>query len=128
MTPVPADPADPAGPPGAAGPTPDEVMSPRGPDGASPQRTRLAWRRTALAHTICLLLLLRLASVGRFTAAGAVLAAAGMLAWIAAIWLIQQRITAMAARVPAAAGRTLPGFAVITTSYALLGVVLLVLG
>jgi len=104
-------------------------MSPRGPDGASPQRTRLAWRRTALTHTVCLLLLLRLASTeSRFTAASAVLAALGMLAWIAAIWLIQQRITAMAARVPAAAGRTLPGFAVITSSYALLGVVLLVLG
>jgi hypothetical protein len=104
-------------------------MSPRGPDGASPQRTRLAWRRTALSHTVCVLLLLRLASTGsRHPVASAVLAALGMLAWIAATWLIQHRITAMAARVPAAAGRTLPGFAVITSSYALLGVVLLVLG
>jgi hypothetical protein len=120
MTSVPPD--------GAAGATPDEVMSPRGPDGASPQRTRLAWRRTALSQTVGVLLLLKLAAGSRYPVAGAVLGAAGMLVWIAGIWLIQHRITAMASRVPAAAGRTLPGFAVITSSYALLGVVLLVLG
>jgi uncharacterized membrane protein YidH (DUF202 family) len=101
-------------------------MSPSGPDGASPQRTRLAWRRTALSHTACALLLLRLAAgVGRLWL-GALVAALTLTGWLAAMLIGQRRINAMT--VPAVAGRALPLAASLAVGFALLGGVLVVLG
>jgi hypothetical protein len=103
------------------------VLSPTGPDGGSPQRTRLAWRRTSLAHTGCALLLLRLAAGADppWLAAGA--AALTVAGWLAATLLSHRRITLMAARVPAVAGRALPLYALLVAGYALLGTALVAL-
>jgi hypothetical protein len=103
------------------------VLSPTGPDGGSPQRTRLAWRRTSLAHTGCALLLLRLAAGADRPWLAAGTAALTAVGWLAATLLSHRRITLMAARVPAVAGRALPLYALLVAGYALLGTALVAL-
>jgi hypothetical protein len=98
----------------------------RAPDGASPQRTRLAWRRTALTQTVCTLLLLRLgATEGLWPAI--VTVGLGVAGWLGSMLVIQRRIAAMAARQPAGVGRALPLTALLLVGYALLGVLLVAL-
>lgn len=105
-----------------------DEMSPTGPDGASPQRTRLAWRRTALSQTVCAALLLRLAVQAHPPWLGGLVGALTLAGWLFAMSVGQRRIDAMADRVPALVGRALPLTALLTVGYALLGGVLVVLG
>ncbi|HWB37190.1 MAG TPA: DUF202 domain-containing protein [Rugosimonospora sp.] len=96
------------------------------PDGAGPERTRLAWRRTALAQTVCTLLLFRLAAdSGRWP--GALVGALALLCWLASMAVGQLRIAEMGARRPASVGRALPVTALIMIVYAVLGLLLLAL-
>ncbi len=101
-------------------------MSPHGPDGASPQRTRLAWRRTALSQCACALLLLHVAVLDR-SWPGAAVGVLGLLVWLGAMLVVQKRISAMAVRTPAGVGRALPLTAAFTVSTALLGLVVVAL-
>jgi uncharacterized membrane protein YidH (DUF202 family) len=94
--------------------------------GAAAERTRLAWRRTALAGTVVALLTVRLATHDRWHALDAVVIALAALVWLAQMWLIQRRIQAMEEREPATIGRTLTVTALIAVVFTLLGLVLVI--
>jgi uncharacterized membrane protein YidH (DUF202 family) len=94
--------------------------------GLQPERTRLAWRRTALALTGVALLAARLAvhPVTPVRLAGLVAVAA---LWAAVLAVGHRRVQALARRRPPAvadAGRSLPTLALVVIGYAALGVLL----
>jgi len=95
-----------------------------GAEGASAERTRLAWRRTALASTAVVLLTVRLATRDRFTVLGALAVAAALLVWLAQMWLTQRRIHAIDRHEPTEVMRTLPALTLTTIAFAMLAVLL----
>jgi hypothetical protein len=92
--------------------------------GASAERTRLAWRRTALSCTPVALLAVRLAVRDGMTVGSGLAIAAAAIGWLGALLLTQRRIRAMASQRPHVIGRTLPAIALVTAGFAILGVVL----
>jgi hypothetical protein len=92
-----------------------------GPPDDSAQRTRLAWRRTALAGTVVGLLAVRPAFGLRSGAAGLLLAAAGMVCWVGFIALAYRRTRGLAASPPAPGRGSVPAYAWITVGLAVLG-------
>jgi hypothetical protein len=92
-----------------------------GADGASAERTRLAWRRTVLSGTAVALLTVRVASRHGLTAGGSLATAAALIAWLALLGLSQRRIQAMAEPRPAAIGRTLVATALLVAGLAVIG-------
>jgi uncharacterized membrane protein YidH (DUF202 family) len=99
----------------------------RGDRGLQPERTRLAWRRTALAATAVSVLAARLAAGTRLTVHGALGVATVALLWLAVVGVCQRRINALAAPRPVAAGRSPSVLAAAVLGYALLAALLLVL-
>jgi uncharacterized membrane protein YidH (DUF202 family) len=95
--------------------------------GLQPERTRLAWRRTALTATAVSILAARLAVGTRLTARGALGVAAVALLWLAVVAVCQRRINGLTALRPTTAGRSPSVLAAAVLGYALLGVLLLVL-
>ncbi|QGN50353.1 DUF202 domain-containing protein [Micromonospora sp. WMMD558] len=91
--------------------------------GLQPERTRLAWRRTALAMTVVMVLTVRLALP--LGAAGVTLGGVAVLGWSAALLVCWWRVT-VARR--AAYSRAVPLAALATVGYATLGVVVLIRG
>jgi uncharacterized membrane protein YidH (DUF202 family) len=94
--------------------------------GAAAERTRLAWRRTALALTIVALLTVRLATHDRWPVLDGIVIGLAALAWIAQMWLAQRRIQAMEVSEPITAGRTLTATALAAVVFTVLGLVLLI--
>ena len=92
------------------------------------ERTRLAWRRTTLAATLSVLLVGRLAIHDGVDSIGAFGLALALVGWLAFIWLTHRRIKAMAQRVPAVIGRTLPAVALSIVGLAALGIALVLIG
>lgn len=92
--------------------------------GLQPERTHLAWRRTALTLTGVTALAVRL-TIGRGVL-GALLAALLLLGWATAIGLGHRRVRAFPT--PLRAGRTLPVTALVVAGYAVIGVVLVLTG
>lgn len=92
--------------------------------GLQAERTRLAWRRTALAMTVIMVLTVRLALAGDVP--GAVLAGAAVLSWLAALRVCWWRATG--AGPTAGYGRALPLAALAAAGYATLGVLLVARG
>ncbi len=93
--------------------------------GLSPQRTRLAWRRTLLAETVVALLCVRLAVAVGSGAGRVLVAAAAMLVWLVALIATFRRARALTTSRPGAAGRALPLSAIICLGYAVLGAILI---
>ncbi|BCL16096.1 MULTISPECIES: DUF202 domain-containing protein [Micromonospora] len=88
--------------------------------GLQPERTRLAWRRTALAVTVVTVLAVRLAVDGGV--AGTLAAALALLTWGAALVLCWRRGSGTG---PApTGGPPVPLAALAATGYALLGALL----
>ena len=95
-----------------------------GASGASGERTRLAWRRTALASTAVVLLTVRLAIRDRFTVFGAIGIAASLLVWFVQMWIIQHRIQAIDRHEPTQVMRALPVLTLTVIAFAVLAVLL----
>ncbi|WP_341719426.1 DUF202 domain-containing protein [Micromonospora sp. FIMYZ51] len=92
--------------------------------GLQPERTRLAWRRTALAMTVVTLLTVRLAFTGG--PAGALPAALAILGWGGVVALCWRRATGTGR--PRTGGRTLATAGLAAAGFALIGVVLVLRG
>ncbi len=105
--------------PAVAGPPPAGRRDP----GRQPERTRLAWRRTALAMTVILALTVRLAFTRGLT--GALVVGAMVLLWAAAVRLCWRR---SADAGPGTHSPALPLAALATAGYAALGAVLVIRG
>jgi uncharacterized membrane protein YidH (DUF202 family) len=89
--------------------------------GASPERTRLAWRRTALSGAVVGLLLARPAFAPRAGAGAVLLAAAAMIGWTILTTLAYWRTRGLAAA-PSRPGRgSIPASAWIAVGFAILG-------
>jgi Domain of unknown function (DUF202) len=99
-----------------APPTPE-----RSDRGASAERTRLAWRRTALSGTVVGLLAVRPAFAPRAGAAALLLAAAAMVGWAVLMALAYRRTRGLAATPPKPGGGSIPASAWITVGFAVLG-------
>jgi hypothetical protein len=96
------------------------------PLGRQAERTRLAWRRTALAATAVSLLAARLAVGARLTLAGALGVAAAAALWLGALVVIQHRIGQLDAPQPRSTARLPVALAGVIVGYALLGTAVLV--
>ncbi|TCB95613.1 DUF202 domain-containing protein [Micromonospora zingiberis] len=92
--------------------------------GLQPERTRLAWRRTALTVTVVAMLTVRLAFTGGRV--GALLAALTIVGWGATVTLCWRRATGTG--VPGTGGRTLAAVGLSGAGFALIGILLVVYG
>ncbi|GGL87656.1 MULTISPECIES: DUF202 domain-containing protein [Micromonospora] len=88
--------------------------------GLQPERTRLAWRRTALTVTVVTVLAVRLALTGDVT--GALLGGAVLLGWAVALRICWRRGTGTGTT--ATGGRSLPLAALSVVGIALAGILL----
>jgi hypothetical protein len=102
-------------------------VSVAGDTGLPAERTRLAWRRTALAGTVVALLAARLAAVRVPGPAGLALTALAVSGWLGVLAVAFRRLRAMGPGRPAPVGRVL-GLATLTVGYAALGTVLVFAG
>jgi uncharacterized membrane protein YidH (DUF202 family) len=117
-------PPDPEG----AGPDPDEADRGDRDPGLQPERTSLAWRRTVLAMGAVAILAARFALTGR--PAGLALAAVALAGWLAIATGTTSRTMAARRGRPATAvgGLALPLTALGAIGYAVLGLVLVLVG
>jgi uncharacterized membrane protein YidH (DUF202 family) len=104
-----------------AGDKPGPMWS--GASGASTERTRLAWRRTALASTAIVLLTVRLAIRDRFTVFGAIVIAAAVVLWLAQMRLTERRIDAIDRNESTHVVRALPGLSLTVIGFSLLAII-----
>jgi uncharacterized membrane protein YidH (DUF202 family) len=109
--------------PGHAVPPANPPMR-NGADGASAERTRLAWRRTALTTTAVALLTVRVAVRHGYGPLAIVGIAAAAIGWLAQLVVAQHRIKAMDTPRPGNIGRTLPAFAAVIMGFVVLSIVL----
>ncbi len=98
-----------------------------GPHSTAPERTRFAWRRTALAATITAALAIRLATGERAAAVSGTLAALAIPLWLAAMLAAQRRINKIDSGQFTEVGRMPQALALAVTGFAVLGIALVVL-
>ena len=89
--------------------------------GASAERTRLAWRRTALSATACALLAARPAFDPSAGEAKWLVAALAMAGWALLIAIAYRRVRGLTDTPPRPARRTVTGYALATIGFAALG-------
>jgi hypothetical protein len=99
-----------------------------GPDpGAATERTRLAWRRTGLSAAAVSLLAVRPAFRPGAGVPAWLIAAAAMAAWAALVALGHRRLRGLATAPPTSGRRAIVAYALITASFAVLGVLVVML-
>ena len=100
----------------------------RTPDhGASAERTRLAWRRTALSASAVGLLAVRPAFAPTAGMWAVPVAAAVMVGWVALMALAYRRTRGLAERPPRPGRRAVVACALITSGFAVLGALVVLL-
>ena len=95
--------------------------------GASPERTRLAWRRTAASATVVALLAVRPSFTPDAGPARLGLAAAAMACWVVLIRLAYLRVRGLRAHPPRPGRRTVTAYAGITVALAVIAGVVVTL-
>lgn len=95
--------------------------------GAAPERTRLSWRRTSLAGTVVVILLLRLAIFKENRTAAVAITAVVALSWVVLLVAIQRRVRALARPVALRSTGVLTLTATTGVAFAMLGVLLILL-
>ena len=95
--------------------------------GASAERTRLAWRRTALSATAVALLAARPAFVPGSGTTAWLAAALAMAAWVALIALGYRRVRGLTSSPPQPGRRTITAYALITVGFAAIGGLVVIL-
>lgn len=95
--------------------------------GAQPERTGLAWRRTALTFVVCVGLMIRTLVVEGGDTEALTAAAAGILAWLGFVVVGHRRIAAMDAARPAPLSAASVGAAVLCALATALAALALVL-
>jgi uncharacterized membrane protein YidH (DUF202 family) len=105
----------------------DGDEDPDAPPGTARLRTRLSWRRTALAATGIMLLTLRVALRLDNGPGQALIIVVGVLGWLGLLALCQRRIAAMAGSPPVPAGWIPAVMALGIAGFAILGVAAAVL-
>jgi uncharacterized membrane protein YidH (DUF202 family) len=100
---------------------------PDAPPGTARLRTRLSWRRTALAATGVMLLTLKTALIQQEAAGRALIIAVGVLGWLGLLAVCRYRIAALSGTPPAPAGWTPAGMALGIAGFAVLGIAAAVL-
>ncbi|MBB2942096.1 uncharacterized membrane protein YidH (DUF202 family) [Actinoplanes lutulentus] len=88
--------------------------------GASPERTRLAWRRTGLSAAVVALLAVRPAFAPGAGPDEWLVAAGSMISWAALAGIALHRAEDLRARIPAAVPRLIRAYALITVALAVL--------
>lgn len=91
--------------------------------GASPERTRLAWRRTSLVATVVAVLLVRSGLQHK----NAVITAIAALCWVVLLAAIQRRVHALAEPSTLHSTRLLVVTAALCAAFGILGVVLVLM-
>jgi hypothetical protein len=89
--------------------------------GASVERTRLAWRRTGLSATVVALLAVRPAFAPAPGVTTILVTAAAMVGWASLVALAHRRAAGLGIRPPRAGGRTIVAYALVTIGFALIG-------
>jgi hypothetical protein len=100
---------------------------PDAPPGTARLRTRLSWRRTALAATGVLLLTLRTALLVQSAVGRALIVTLSVLGWLGLLAICRKRIAAVSGTPPAPAGWTPALMALGIAGFAVLGIVAAVL-
>lgn len=95
--------------------------------GAAAERTRLAWRRTVLAATVVALLVTRPIFDPSAGATDWLLAAVSMAGWAGLVGIAYHRQRGLGARPPHPGRRTIPAYALITVTFAILGGLVVIL-
>lgn len=95
--------------------------------GASAERTRLAWRRTILSATVVGLLLVRPAFQRSAGVTAWLTAGLAMAGWAAVLGISYHRQRGLATRPPHPGRRTIPVYALIIVTLAILGGLVVIL-
>jgi uncharacterized membrane protein YidH (DUF202 family) len=96
--------------------------------GLSAQRTRMAWRRTALSAAVVALLAARPAATAHAGPVQLLAAAAALAGWVALVAVAYRRSRGLAARPPLPGRRTVPAYAYVTVGFGLIGLILVLHG
>jgi uncharacterized membrane protein YidH (DUF202 family) len=91
--------------------------------GLSAQRTRLAWRRTAMSAAAVALLAVRPAVTGDADPTRVLAAAAAMVGWVALVAIAYRRGRGLDARPPLPGSRALLAYALVVCGFAAVGIV-----
>jgi hypothetical protein len=95
--------------------------------GAAAERTRLAWRRTALSAAAVALLALR-PVFSRDAGAGTwIVSALSMIVWAVMVAIAYRRAHGLTASPPLPARRTIPAYALLATAFAVLAGLVIVI-
>ncbi len=95
--------------------------------GLSAQRTRMAWRRTAMSAAAVALLAARPAAMAGAAAVQLLAAAAALGGWVALVAVAYRRSRGLTARPPVPGRTTLPAYAGVTVGFGVIGLVLVLL-
>jgi uncharacterized membrane protein YidH (DUF202 family) len=99
-----------------------------GPDpGASAERTRLAWRRTVLSATVVALFMVRPVMHAEAAVKDWLISGLAIGCWAGLVGIAYHRQRGLAPRPPHPGRRTIPVYALITVTFAILGGLVVIL-
>ena|ERR1700754_4111944 len=95
--------------------------------GASAERTRLAWRRTVLSASVVALLMIRPVLRPSAAVTDWLIGSLAMACWAGLLGIAYHRQRGLGTRPPHRGRRTIPAYALITVTFAILGGLVVIL-